>query len=168
MVPSVRRAQHCPQGASKARVVTRGCCNTVFMGITQNQLPRDRFAAMPQYRRSIGLRGLSAVTSKSFGLHLRFSHLGGHMLALFSFAFVSFASLPSCPDNSISDPPIPGVLQGKGSGQGHILLAMVRHGKMPSPTMQSHQCSLTTACTPPSARRHPTTTRIRNGQIPSQ
>jgi hypothetical protein len=101
-----------------------------------------------------------SVTSKSFGPHLRFSHLGGHMLALFSFAFVSFASLPSCPDNSISDPPIPGVLQGKGSGQGHILLAMVRHGKMPSPTMQSHQCSLTTACTPPSARRHPTTTRI--------
>ena len=49
------------------------------------------------------------------------------MLVLFSSAFVSFSSLPaSCPDNSVSDPPIPGVLQGKGSGQGHVLLAMVR------------------------------------------
>jgi len=47
------------------------------------------------------------------------------MLVLFSSAFVSFSSLPaSCPDNSVSDPPIPGVLQGKGSGQGHVLLAM--------------------------------------------
>lgn len=50
------------------------------------------------------------------------------MLALYSYPFISFASMPpshaSCPDNSISDPPIPGVLQGKGSGQGHVLLAM--------------------------------------------
>ena len=55
------------------------------------------------------------------------------MLALYSSAFISFASMPSshssCPDNSISDPPIPGVLQGKGSGQGHVLLGWVRHGK---------------------------------------
>ena len=60
------------------------------------------------------------------------------MLALLSSPFLSFASLPSCPDDSISDPPIPGVLQGKGSGQGHVLLAMVRYAGRRMRPMHSH------------------------------
>ena len=64
---------------------------------------------------------------------------------------------------SVSDPPVPGVLQGKGPGQGHVLLAMV-----PSRRRRFAMHSRSHLLSVHPRRRHPTTPRIPSGLTQSQ